>query len=224
MYLSQIRLATGSGGRGSLAALLSAQAGSYDAHRLVWSLFGDASARERDFLFRVDRRPEGVTIHTLSHRLPADETGLFEVETKAVDLKFTVGQKLDFLLLANPIRTRNGQRHDVVLDRIKALRVEGASPDTMEVAQTEGAAWITRQGASAGFDVMSSTVRNYGQRQFAKPRGPRVKLAVMELSGQIQINDPHVFRDAVLRGFGKGKAYGCGLMLLRSVPADGQAA
>lgn len=215
MYLSQIKLRRAEGGRGSLAKLLAAQSGSYDAHRLVWGFFGDTRDRERDFLYRLDNRAGDVTIHALSTRKPSDETGLFTIDVRPAPLTHPAGAELEFLLVANAVKTRKGQRHDIVLDRLKELRAEGEEPKTLSVAQEQGHQWLKSQGCQAGFAVIQSSILTYGQQTFKSPRGAPIKHAVMELTGRLRVTDPDAFSTAVGRGFGKAKAYGCGLMLLK---------
>ena len=42
-----------------------------------------------------------------------------------------------------------------------------------------------------------------------------VKLTVMEFDGMLTVRDPDIFLARIGRGFGRGKAFGLGLMLLR---------
>jgi CRISPR system Cascade subunit CasE len=44
-----------------------------------------------------------------------------------------------------------------------------------------------------------------------------IQLGVAELEGRLIVNDPDAFIAAVGRGFGRAKAFGCGLMLIAPV-------
>lgn len=45
--------------------------------------------------------------------------------------------------------------------------------------------------------------------------GDRITFSIMDFSGVLEICDPEKFLRKLLIGFGKEKAFGCGLMLIR---------
>lgn len=198
-------------------------------HRLLWAVYGDDPDRRRDFLWRAEGKGRFLT---LSHRPPAqDGAGLFdppEVKTFAPDLR--EGDRLAFVLRANATRTRKnpadptrrGERVDVVMDAIYALPPGAVSDQRREMrmaaAQTAGRAWLERRGEKAGFVVEAAEVGDYSVVPL--PEAPRrgkkpPQFGVLEFSGALRIADPQVFLAAVGEGFGRARAFGCGLMLIR---------
>lgn len=183
-------------------------------HRLIWGAFaGDPQAR-RDFLWR-DMGQGGFLV--LSPRAPAD-AALFEppeVSEFAPDLR--AGDRLAFVLRANATRTvtepEGRKRHsDVVMEALHPLPKGARAEARMEVAQTAGAAWLAGQGTRAGFGVVQAEVSAYRVLE-PRPRGPR--FGVLDLDGVLEVTDPAAFLARLVQGFGRAKAFGCGLMLIR---------
>lgn len=108
---------------------------------------------------------------------------------------------------------------DVVMAVLRSVPGGGARSERRpEAAQEAGAAWLAGQGARHGFSVRGVAVGHYDAvtlpHHVGKRRGaPR--LGMMDLSGEIEVTDPSVFLAAQAAGFGRAKAFGCGLMLLR---------
>lgn len=48
-----------------------------------------------------------------------------------------------------------------------------------------------------------------------------MKIGVLDFDGVIDVVDPERFREAIGEGFGRAKAFGCGLMLLRPIDPNG---
>lgn len=125
MYLSRVRLRPEIGAT-QLTHLLRDRKG-YGLHRLFWGLFSDCKddCQRRDFLFREElaveqlprpgKRKGDPVYYVLSSRKPS-ENGLFEVESKPYQPKLSVGDRLSFKLRVNAVVTRNGKRHDIVMD------------------------------------------------------------------------------------------------------------
>lgn len=198
-------------------------------HRLIWSLFADAPERARDFLWRAEGKGRFLV---LSSRPPApDGAGLFDApETKDFAPDLRAGDRLAFVLRANATRTRKnpaeprarGTRVDVVMDAIHALPSGKTSDERrtarMAAAQAAGRTWLEQQGAKAGFTVEQAAVGDYCVVPLPAHVGPRAhqpQFGVLELSGEIRVSDPVLLLAALAQGFGRAKAFGCGLMLVR---------
>jgi CRISPR system Cascade subunit CasE len=84
-------------------------------------------------------------------------------------------------------------------------------------AGREGLAWLRRQGLAAGFDFNDEDVGVDGYEPLTiRGNGKSaVKLTVIEFDGVLTVRDPDIFVAKVARGFGRAKAFGLGLMLLR---------
>jgi CRISPR system Cascade subunit CasE len=186
-------------------------------HRLVWSAFAGEPEARRDFLWRD--MGQGVFL-VLSPRPPGD-SALFEppeVQPFAPDL--APGDRLAFVLRANATRTvtePDGRtRHrDVVMEALHALPKAERAARRLDLAQAAGRRWLEGQGARAGFRVIEAFVSAY---DVAEPPGQgqrRPRFGIIDLEGRIEITDPAAFLARLALGFGRAKAFGCGLMLIR---------
>jgi CRISPR system Cascade subunit CasE len=61
-------------------------------------------------------------------------------------------------------------------------------------------------------------VDGYARRRVPREGEAAVRFSTLDLDGVLEVTEPEAFVAAVRRGFGKAKAFGCGLMLLRRVP------
>ena len=199
------------------------------AHRLVWLLFQDQADATRDFLWRDDGAGRYLV---LSHRPPADPHGLFELESKPFEPALAAGDRLSFALRANPVTTTKragskpgkagrsrGKRVDVVMDALFKLPPGQRAVERDKAAAEAGQVWLEAQGGRAGFKLTAAPViKGYEQINLADPsrgRRARASLSVLDLEGTIEIIDPAAFVAKLGQGFGAGKAFGNGLMLIR---------
>lgn len=194
-------------------------------HRLMWSVFTDGAARERDFLWRYDSSGRFLT---LSARPPAPNDLFQPHETKVFEARLRVGDRLQFKLRANatkdraaasrgPKSQRKDRRVDIVMDRLHREEVAGESrSETRDrIAEAAAAAWLTRQGVSKGFRPHLTAVENYSTISLGRRRRQGATLGILDLVGQIEVTSPEVFVPALAKGFGRAKAWGYGLMLIR---------
>ena len=192
------------------------------AHRLVWTLFADNAERTRDFLWREDK-PGCFMI--LSPRPPIPEAErLFMIDTKPFAPVLACGDRLGFMLRANPTvdhavasRLRRSSRSDVVMDALKPVPPgEERRRVRSRIVQEAGAAWLLRMGGRCGF--MPVAVQADGYDQLRIPRAPGtapLSVSTIEFTGVLEITDPGVFLAQLEKGFGRARAFGCGLMLIR---------
>ena len=237
LYLSRLRLSRAPDARALRALIDPRETGPrLDAHhRLIWAVFADRADRTRDFLWREDGSGHFLT---LSARPPIP-TDLFdppEVKTFAPDLR--AGDRLAFTLRANatkdrprgqldPQNPKKDRRVDIVMDLLRevpgAETLQGRSPSArperrLDLARQAAEAWMTRQGARAGFVPQEVFVQHYDAVTLPGHRGKRrgaPRLGILDLSGHLEVGDPETFVTALGNGFGRGKAFGCGLMLIR---------
>lgn len=222
MFLSRARLREDSSVRALAPLLLPTDAAVrlLAAHRLVWSLMSDDAGRTRDFLWREER--QGAFL-ILAPRPAAADGGLFEVESKPWEPALHAGDRLGFLLRANPTLARSagpgqrGKRHDVVMDALRAVPPGDRAAARRELIVDAGQNWLTRQGARTGFVPDPDTLRIDGYDTVRIPRGGRdaVEFGRLEFEGVLEVTDPSTFLTAVVGGFGRARAFGCGMMLLR---------
>lgn len=200
----------------------------YSLHREVWRLFADDPDKDRDFLYRIDLHRGRPTLYTLSPGEPRDPDELWKSETKPFRPLLRRGDRLGFVLRANPTVKREGKRHDVVMDAKKHLTENGASsgepgPTQAELVAEHGARWLQRKTEHLGVGFEAIQADGYHVHRFEKPgrngrRGRQVTVATCDFQGALEIEDPKRFVEAVTAGIGPAKGFGCGLALLRRLP------
>src|SRR5437867_1993368 len=143
MFFSRISIHEAAASSGRFWAAFRSQ---YSVHQAIWSLFGDRPNRERDFLYHVKEISGPPVVYALSAREPANTDELWRVQAIDFAPKLHEGMRLNFLLRVNPVRTREGKRHDVIMEekhRLKARSVPRAEwPLESQLVQEAGAAWL----------------------------------------------------------------------------------
>jgi len=217
-YLSRIRLSRRPSAQALAPLLAPANPGARRSaqHNLLWSVFSDGPDRCRDFLWREE--PDGSFL-TLSAR-PPTQTDLFEThQVKEFAPALAVGDRLSVQLRCNATRQKkDGPRVDVVMDALRAFPKGARAEERMRLATEEGHAWLSRQGEKAGFQVLEVEAEDYSADVLPGHRGPRKgqpQFGILDLAGRIEITDPAAFLAQLPLGFGRAKAFGCGLMLIR---------
>jgi CRISPR system Cascade subunit CasE len=220
LLLSHIRLARSPAAQ-ALAPLLTPvdpAARRSAQHNLLWSVFSDGPDRRRDFLWREERDNSFLT---LSSRPPA-QTDLFQPHhIRDFAPVLAPGDRLDFQLRCNATRQKRGenpQRVDVVMDALSSVPAQDRATHRMALASQEGKAWLMRQGEKAGFAVLEAEAADYSVEVLPGHRGPRKgqpQFGILDLTGRIEITEPAAFLAQLPLGFGRAKAFGCGLMLIR---------
>lgn len=201
----------------------------YRVHQMVWNFFADGTKRSRDFLYRIERfKNEQPTIYTMSHRRPVITNEIWSVATKAYEPVIVHGQRLGFILRANPTRKvyddeGNHFRRDVVLGAKIELERDGIPreewPSNYEIAYEAGLEWLVGKGEANGFSVIDEDVGidSYLQRSFRVRAGkPKITFSTIDYSGILTVDDPEKFVDALHSGIGPEKGFGCGMMMVRS--------
>ncbi|MDR3515123.1 MAG: type I-E CRISPR-associated protein Cas6/Cse3/CasE [Azospirillaceae bacterium] len=190
------------------------------SHRLVWALFADSAERTRDFLWR-EERPGHFMV--LSARPPEDPHRLFELESQPFAPLLAPGDRLGFTLRANPVivaapsaRGQRGKRHDVVMDLLHRLPAEDRAAARPALIVSAGRAWLARQGQGHGFTPRGDeAVDGYDSVSIPRAGGRPAVFGVLDLSGVLEVTDPAAFLLRLAQGFGRARAFGCGLMLIR---------
>ena len=232
MYLTRAVL-NKSGGVAALASLLDPDEPNraLDAHhRLMWTLFPGRVAT-RDFLWRADRRGR---FYVLSHRRPVQSDLFLPLASTEFAPVIAPGERLSFALRANATKDRRvakdrhgrygNRRVDLVMDTLHAVpgqsvlgsdRRSDRSAMRMKIADRVARTWLTALGRKKGFDVEHLQVEDYSVRKVPRANGPRVTLGLLDLRGILSMTQPDVFLAALSNGFGRARAFGCGLMLIR---------
>lgn len=112
-----------------------------------------------------------------------------------------VGQKYRFRFCGNPVHSvcNNGSK-----GRGKVL-------PHITVAQQED--WLRGKSIKAGFTMEDFSLITRDIKRFSR-RGKKVTLYTAVFEGILKITDVQLFREALILGIGRAKAYGCGLLTL----------
>ncbi|MCI4661223.1 MAG: type I-E CRISPR-associated protein Cas6/Cse3/CasE [Neomegalonema sp.] len=206
-------------------------------HRLLWDVFSDGPDRKRDFLWHRDQR--GV-FYALSARPPAPDALLFDVDSKPFAPSLCAGDLLSFKLRCNATRTlgsrtpdKRGERVDVVMHALKPIPQSERALRRLESADAEGLKWLGGQGEAHGFRLVTGgreyddEIRHFthvdGYSVWKLPRRGRgatpATFGVLDFEGILEVTEPERFLAKLASGFGRGKAFGLGLMLIRRLAA-----
>jgi CRISPR system Cascade subunit CasE len=185
------------------------------AAQLVWSLMSDNPGRIRDFLWR-EEQPGAFLI--LAPR-PADaEGGLFDVESKPWEPLLQAGDRLGFMLRANPTVARRagarepekrdvrGKRHDVVMDALRDVAPGAHAAQRSDAVVAAGRQWLIQQGTRVGFAPEPDTLRIDGYDTVRIPRrGEKpVEFGRLDFEGMMEVTDTIAFLATIMTGPGPG--------------------
>ncbi len=200
-------------------------------HRLLWTAFAANAPADKSvshFLWRSEGK--GV-FYVLSSTKP-DQGLLFQPpEVKDFAPRLATGDRLHFVLRVNATKTRptrhlseeNGKlthrRVDIVMHELfKIPHGEARRERRHEVANDVGCRWMSEQGNKYGFEVQQCSVETYSVQALPNHRGRRAgqpQFGILDLKGSLTVKNPIAFTEKLLRGFGRAKAFGCGLMMIR---------
>lgn len=215
LYLSRVTLKENPSVAALASALMPSDADSLNTdHRAVWSLFAEADTK-RDFLWRKESGRGRYMI--LSHREPDYDSPIFNVESRPFDVALAPGDDLTFHLRVNATVSRKcgpgrGKRHDVAMDLLHPLPKKERGAHREILAEQAARDWLVSH--AEGFDLTALTLERYETHEV--PRGGRpARIGIFDLAGRLRVTDPEAFLARIAQGFGRAKAFGCGLMLIR---------
>lgn len=212
------------------------QQGAYSQHQLLWQFFPAAEGTARDFLFRyVEDERHFYVVSRRTPQLPADSAWQL-LGPKPYAPAVEAGTTLRFTLRANPVvndqRDGKHKRDDVVMNEKKKIMARHGAKNWSEVpaadatplyelADVHGLAWLEKAGRRQGFAPGEVEVGSY-LRHRLKPGTGRERngkdaifLSTLDFAGELTVTDPALFQQALFNGIGHGKAFGCGLLLVR---------
>jgi CRISPR system Cascade subunit CasE len=205
--------------------------GVYGQHQWLWRFLPAPPGSPRSFLFRR-RDMHGLPCwYVVSECEPQSPSEHWQVRSKPYAPDLAEGQLLSFELRANAVVTTRSAagkpvRHDVVMQEKKRLLHEKGltrwadwttpdRPALADLVQRTGAAWLAARCARLGVALHGAdTLRVEGYEQH-RGKGDTVKLSTVDFSGSLRVTDPTALRRALFEGVGHGKAFGCGLLLVR---------
>ena len=228
LYLSRLSLARDAGNAALSGLLDPADPGEAKNahHRLLWTLFADGPDRARDFLWRAEGQGR---FFTLSQRPPQPHALFAPPEVKEFAPALAVGDRLTFVLRANATKDRaaisrlpkeeqKSRRVDLVMDLLRAVPKGSRAEVRQDLVKQAAEDWFGRQAAAHGFTSEELIVNDYSVVSLPRQKGRReahAKFGILDLSGTLRVNDPLAFVGRLGLGFGRARAFGCGLILIR---------
>ncbi|MDB2387389.1 type I-E CRISPR-associated protein Cas6/Cse3/CasE [Shewanella sp.] len=223
MYLSKVTLAPSCDMANILLKLQ--RNGAYSSHQLLWQLF--TQEEQRQFIFRQEQAVNGLpTFFVLSLNEPSLNSDIFQVKSKEFEPKLHEGQRLAFKLRVNPticITDTNGhsKRHDVLMHAKYQMKHEnGTIVDVKRHMDQAAHQWICDEKRLEHWGMQLDSlpeIEAYTQHKTLKKLGHRLQFSSVDFQGVLTLTQPEKFLSQYANGFGRAKALGCGLMLIRSI-------
>lgn len=177
-----------------------------DMHRNLMGAF-DSSRKQADLLYRLVHHKNSIDLYVLSAVMPQwnniSRNGYICVQTRNIEaLKETYsnGSILHFDLLACPAKKvhGNGKNSQRVFLRTAEERTE----------------WLERQAAGKGFELLSTNESGIPISIIGKKGVDQIHYAAVNFTGYLKITDAPSFWNNYFSGYGPGKSYGLGMMLI----------
>jgi CRISPR system Cascade subunit CasE len=169
----------------------------YDMHRTVKRLCGEETPLwrlENDLvLMQSETEPAWSALHK-DYLARDPEQRPFPVEKLQLE-----GRELRFRLRANPTVSRKQE-------------VDGARHSLYK--EEEQRAWLDRQAARGGFEVLAMEITESGRQRFQKPqgRGQTITIYPCMFEGRLRVTAVEAFRRTLRDGIGSAKAFGLGML------------
>jgi CRISPR system Cascade subunit CasE len=189
----------------------------YQHHRSIWRLFpGEPREPRRSgedprqgFLFRVEDNRPGRPARVLvqSNQPPVPTDGVTLIASREVKPQPSLGQRLAFLLTANPVRTIKDSEAE---QKPTKKRVTCRVP---LIREDEQRAWLARKlDGAAEIEAVSLLPH---EPLFFRRGNLAGKLVPLSFEGVLRVHDPMRLVALLENGIGPAKAFGCGLLLVR---------
>lgn len=195
-------------------------------HRLIWAAMPEELQKahspdrgEAAFLWRRDDKPGRYFVLGPRPRL---HSSLFEVESKPFEARLAPGDRLEFVLRVNStVDRRSGgrggktERSDIAMDLLRSVAKGERAEHRRELAEKAAAEWLAARSEPSGFRLEALHLDGY--RAVVIRRNPKKpgRIGVSDLRGLVTVTVPDAFLGRLRTGFGRAKAFGCGLMLIR---------
>lgn len=185
-------------------------------HQWLWDLF--PGGKERQFLYRREELQGAFRFFVLSQEQPA-ASAIFDVQTRPFAPMLSAGQTLRFNLRANPTVCKNGKRHDLLMEAKRQRKTQGDSRGYLVLSAASGADVVGAPGEQNGFTLRETSVDAYRQQQIRREKSRQmIQFSSVDYTGVLVLNDPVLFLQRLAQGYGKSRAFGCGMMMIK--PGD----
>lgn len=174
-------------------------------HKLVTSLFG-TDRQSSGILYRTQTVRDHLMIYIYS-QTPALHTSKYRIQQREIS---------DWV---NTIQSGQMLRFDLVASPCKKISTEGCKNSRRKILRepSERQAWLEKKADGAGFRILYAEEldRVNVTGVHSEEKGSVMNHSGYRYTGTLQITDADSFRQALALGFGPGKAYGFGMLLIR---------
>lgn len=212
-------------------------------HRLIWSAFAGDPDQARDFLWRAEGKGVFCVLSarppSASPFFEPPESRAFAPDLRPGDrLAFVLRANATRTIKTGKLTAAGNERKahiDLVMDRLREFTGQTVLPEgavserpaqRMRLAREAALDWLGGQGLRHGFALAGRperegpdlTVADYSVVALPGHVGRRAgqpQFGVLDMAGTLEVTDPAAFLARLARGFGRAKAFGCGLMLIR---------
>lgn len=217
MYLSRIRLNVRR--RETQKALVLLQ----PMHAAIEQSFNEHGRRN---LWRIDWLENNCYLLVLSEQPPdfskiverygygSDGNGWETKNYSQLLERLKEGQNWQFRLRANPTRSSSKEKN----------KATGRGRVFAHVTPAQQKQWLIEKAATRGFSLSDETfdVIDTQWDKFSKAEKNKHKITIRTATfeGALAVTDSELFREALLKGIGRAKAYGCGLLTIASCRSE----
>ena len=201
----------------------------YSLHEKIWALVSRNENQKRDFLYRVeyDAYQNIKHIYLLAPNQISSQKNIKLAVSPKYQPQLETGECLYFKLRANPIikRKENGKakEYGIIMDAKHQFKKNGQNYQEQfsldELIHEVGMKWLVRKGEQHGFTVKKFEAKIDNDREYSinSPGRETFTLRTLDFEGILTVIDPGLFTDALYKGIGSAKAFGCGLMLVKRI-------
>lgn len=184
----------------------------YEIHRSLWKLFSEDADANRDFLYRVgqsDRNRAEILMQSMREPIISSNTAKI-LACKEYPLSLIAGQRLRFILIANPIKMINDE------DGRKNSNGEPKKCRVPLIREDDQRGWIERKLLNTA-SLESIVIDPIFPLRFRKGKDGAGKIKPVSFQGILKIEEPENMIELVRKGIGPAKAFGCGLLSLARI-------
>lgn len=205
--------------------------GDYMFHQIVWDLMvGRGSSQKRDFLYRIDMQGGWPVFLIISAKPPVgSSSSAWTIETKEYSPCLNRGDVLDFSVRFSPIiskrnpsgkPTDRGMRVDAVCEAANQFKNKNEGYSLHSIIHEQSLNWLNTKGDKSGFELIDETfvAEKYQVSKFFKNKQTEdrpVSIPMVDANGRLIVRDPESFVRMLFTGIGKGKGFGCGMMMVK---------
>ncbi|MCY4644774.1 MAG: type I-E CRISPR-associated protein Cas6/Cse3/CasE, partial [Bacteriovoracales bacterium] len=230
MYLSRVSFSQSLATRDFLKYL---SQNKYSEHQALWELFDFDPRAKRDFLFHKIEKRRKPKYYVLSKRPPLSGKKLWHIDgPKKYDPCIREGQVLSFVLRINPVVTvqenkrekknAKSKRVDILTYKkmqmnYRELPFEKKIPP-QQLIQEGCLEWLEKRSENNGFIFKKNEVIIGGyQKNRAWSKNKSIVYNSADIMGRLTVCDEEKFKTALYEGIGRGRAFGCGLLLVKKI-------